>query len=730
MGFIKPYTALGKHICKYILFAIILLSYRGVLNAQTKQIDSLTSAINKGKDDTVKLNNLNTLTIKLYEINKYDHADSIANCAIQLAQKIDCKPGLGVAYAGKGTIYCMQGRYVEGLKYYAQALSIEEEAGYKDGIGRTHGNIGVAYYQQGKFPEALKEELIALELMEKTGNKLSIADQCGNIGNIYSQMNDFGNALKMFNHSLELYTEINNKAGIAMSYGNLGNVYQDEYHDTDAIHSQQKALAINIEIHNSEGIGDAYANIGAIRYGEGNHSEAYKDELLAMKEFHKVNDADAMGNVTEIIASNFIKEKRFGEAKQYLDSSLAFTKITGAKTAIRDVYFDFSTLDSASGNFKQALVDYERFIKCRDDISNEANTKKLVTEQLNYEFDKKVAAQKSDQEKKDAIAAISKKKQVILTIAISLVLLVVIVFSGLLLSRFRVTQRQKAIIEHQKQLVEEKNKDILDSITYAKHLQDAILPPMQVIKKHLPEIFILYKPKDIVAGDFYWFEKAPLNLPKGETMNNIPPLEGGEALFVAACDCTGHGVPGAMVSVVCSNALNRAVKEFKITEPGKILDKTRELVLETFEKSEGDIKDGMDVSLAAISYQPLAISWSGAYNSLWYMQDGQMHELEPDKQPIGKTDNPKPFTTHTIKLNPPKEGGEAATVLYLFTDGYADQFGGPKGKKFKYKQLQEKLVAISHKPMVEQKQELENTFESWKGNLEQVDDVLIMGIRV
>src|SRR6185312_4525219 len=318
-----------------------------------------------------------------------------------------------------------------------------------------------------------------------------------------------------------------------------------------------------------------------------------------------------------------------------------------------------------------------------------------------------------------------KKKQVILTIAISLVLLVVIVFSGLLLSRFRVTQRQKAIIEHQKQLVEEKNKDILDSITYAKHLQDAILPPMQVIKKHLPEIFILYKPKDIVAGDFYWFEKAPLNLPKGETMNNIPPLEGGEALFVAACDCTGHGVPGAMVSVVCSNALNRAVKEFKITEPGKILDKTRELVMETFEKSDGDIKDGMDISLASLtpSERGIKLQWAGAYNPLWYIQDGQMQEVKGDKQPIGKHVTQLPFSTHSLQLS-------KGDCLYLFTDGYADQFGGPKGKKFKYKQLQELITANVSKPLAAQKKLLDDTFENWRNDMEQTDDVCIIGIRI
>jgi len=258
--------------------------------------------------------------------------------------------------------------------------------------------------------------------------------------------------------------------------------------------------------------------------------------------------------------------------------------------------------------------------------------------------------------------------------------------------------------------IEEKNQSIIDSINYAKRLQDAILPPLNLVKQYLPESFVLYKPKDIVAGDFYWMEKA------------------GDNLYIAAADCTGHGVPGAMVSVVCSNALNRTVKEFGITETGKILDKVRQLVLETFEKSENNVQDGMDISLLAISYQLLAngliqVQWSGAYNPLVYIYNKAVHEVNADKQPIGKVDAPVPFNTHNLTI--PK-----GSTLYLFTDGYADQFGGPKGKKFKYKQLLDVLLSNEDKQVEEQKKKLEETFELWKGNLEQVDDILIIGIKV
>lgn len=251
--------------------------------------------------------------------------------------------------------------------------------------------------------------------------------------------------------------------------------------------------------------------------------------------------------------------------------------------------------------------------------------------------------------------------------------------------------------------VEEKQREITDSINYAKRIQEAILPSFDFIKTHLPNSFIYYQPKDIVAGDFYWAEKV------------------GNDFFIAAADCTGHGVPGALVSVVCCNALNRTVNEFKLTDPGKILDKTRELVLESFSKNGADIKDGMDISLMSINGN--IVKWAGANNPLWYYQNNELKEIKANKQPIGKTDNPEPFITHTIEL-------QKGDSLYLFTDGFADQFGGPKGKKFKYKQLEEVLISTNPLKVSSQHDALKNTLKNWMGNLEQVDDICVIGIRL
>ncbi len=271
--------------------------------------------------------------------------------------------------------------------------------------------------------------------------------------------------------------------------------------------------------------------------------------------------------------------------------------------------------------------------------------------------------------------------------------------------------------------IEEKKNDIIQSIKYASRIQSAILPSRVLVKKYLRDSFIFYKPKDIVAGDFYWIEMA------------------NDLVLVAACDCTGHGVPGAMVSVVCHNALNRSVREYGLNKPSSILDKTADLVIENFFKDEETIQDGMDISLCSLKWNDYSkelrgginIEWAGANIPLWIVHHNQyvnekweykrLEEIKGDKQPVGKFEFTKSFTNQSFSL-------EKDDVIYLFTDGYADQFGGPNNKKFHYSQMRKLLTEIHDLPMDEQKTKLNSTFESWRGENEQVDDVLVIGIRI
>jgi tetratricopeptide (TPR) repeat protein len=750
---------------RYLLILLILLSYQHV-GGQTHIIDSLKQALKTERDDSDKVNALNTLSSRLCRIGRYDTSMTCANSAQNLAEKVGFKKGLAEAYNNMGVVCENKGNYPKALDYEFMALKMDEEMGYKRGIAMNTGNIGNIYKDQGNFPQALEYGLRSVKMYEEIGDKRGVALNTGNIGNtyyeqgdypktleyyfkalkmdeerrdtgdivinlgniglVYKKQGDYPNALDYDFKALKMNEKIGDKNGIAINTGNIGNAYSEQGDYPKALEYFFKALKMDEESGykrgiaiNTSNIGNAYSAQAAIALSRHNPVQSdslYKKALeyyfRALKMKEAMGDKKGISITTGDIGNVFTKQKNYRQAKAYLDSALFLAKNIRKKETIKTTYNHLAEYDSSTGNYKQECDDYKNYIIYRDSLINEDNTRKSTQTEMNFEFEQRETSQKAEQDKKDVLAQADKRKQQIIIWSVAGGLLLVLVFAGFIFRSLNITRkqkdligRQKAEVEQQKALVEEKNKDILDSITYAKRLQDAILPPMNVIKKYLPESFVLYKPKDIVAGDFYWLEKV------------------GDTILIAAADCTGHGVPGAMVSVVCSNALNRAVKEFHITEPGKILDKTRELVLETFEKSEGDIKDGMDISLCCINTSTREIKWSGAYNPLWYIQAGEVKEVNPDKQPIGKVDAPQPFHTNELKLN-------KGDLFYLFTDGYADQFGGPKGKKFKYKQLSEKLSAICGQPMEEQKRILAETLESWKGNLEQVDDILVIGIRV
>lgn len=266
--------------------------------------------------------------------------------------------------------------------------------------------------------------------------------------------------------------------------------------------------------------------------------------------------------------------------------------------------------------------------------------------------------------------------------------------------------KQNTKLEIQKAEIQEKTNDILDSIKYAERIQTAILPTDETLNNIFDgEHFVLYKPKDIVSGDFYWADRF-----------------GDEAIF-AAVDCTGHGVPGAFVSIVGFNGLNRTVNEFDLRKPGKILDKLTDLVVGTFAKSESQIKDGMDIAICNIDYSTNVLTYAGANNPFVLIRNGVLTEIKANKQPIGEFHHRVPFTDHEVQL-------EKGDCVYVFSDGFADQFGGDKGKKFKNKALKELLIEISTFDMNTQRKNLNEAFENWKGDFEQLDDVCLFGVKI
>lgn len=309
-----------------------------------------------------------------------------------------------------------------------------------------------------------------------------------------------------------------------------------------------------------------------------------------------------------------------------------------------------------------------------------------------------------------------------LIIFFSILLLIIAITAGILVYKnYKDKKKANEELAEQKRIVDLKNEEITDSINYAKRIQSAILPPKRMLEKYLPQYFVLYEPKDIVAGDFYWLESIH--------EENEPDL----TLFAVA-DCTGHGVPGAMVSVICNNGLNRSVHEHGKRTPGEILDKCREIVVREFAKSDEEVKDGMDIALCGLKakmdengkpVEGYRFWYAGANNPLWIIRKGstEVEEIKANKQPIGKYDNYLPYDTFETELH-------KGDSIYIFSDGFADQFGGYKGKKFKPKNFKKRLLEIQDLSLVEQRAALNKTFYNWKGSLEQLDDVCVIGVRI
>ena len=308
---------------------------------------------------------------------------------------------------------------------------------------------------------------------------------------------------------------------------------------------------------------------------------------------------------------------------------------------------------------------------------------------------------------KDILSEVERTKTVVVVgFAMILILTSMVLYSyGQSEKANKILSQKNILINNQKKEIQNKNQEITDSIRYAKRIQIAILPPIDSIKQSLPKSFVIYIPKDIVAGDFYWLEKK------------------NDKVLFAVADCTGHGVPGAMVSVVCNNGLNRSVREYHEDVPSNILDKTREIVIQEFEKSMEAMQDGMDIALCSIENKVL--EYSGANNPLWIIRKGSQ-EIEiyrADKQPVGLFDRPKPYTNYEVKLN-------TGDNIYIFSDGIIDQFGGPKGKKYKAVSLKKLLLSIQDETIEKQGQLIEKAYKEWQGDLDQVDDICMIGVQV
>lgn len=706
---------------KISLLIFLLWNILFLYSQNLQKIDSLKQIINESKDDTIILQAYLEWDELIYRsfidssvtVNNYLvlHADSILsqNAIKDLITIRKVKMQLASALNNMGSAYNKLGKTNDAISSHKKSLKIKQEIGYKKGMAYSYNNIGYVYSNIPNVPLALENFHKSLKIREELGDKIGVAGSMINLGIIYYHQKNIDQALEYLLNSVVLLKEIGDNRRIAYSYINIGKIYADQNKTELALEYFEKSLEIHKLDKSPRGIADVYNNLGSIYLKDKGNKKAIKYYKDALKIHYQIDRKQGIIRTHNNIAIYYYSikdyQKSIYHAKKSLEQATKLDFIMDIKEAAATLYKCYE----ATGRDKQALEKYKQYIKARDSILSEENLNESVRQKFKYSYEKQAATDsiQAAEQKKVSDAKIEAQKAQISQertkrFALYGGLILMMIFGWFMYHRFRLTQKQKVIIEHQKDEVEEKNKEILDSIKYAKRIQSAILPAPQVVKEYLKESFILYKPKDIVAGDFYWMEQKE---------NHV--------LFAAA-DCTGHGVPGAMVSVVCNNGLNRAVREHGLVDPGKILDKTREIVVHEFEKSDENVQDGMDVALCSIKENTL--QYAGAHNPLWIIRDNEILITKANKQPIGKYDNPKPYLTHTFELL-------KGDIIYIFSDGYVDQFGGPNGKKFMIKAFKKLLLKIKELPMIEQKELLDKNFEDWKGDLDQIDDVCIIGVK-
>jgi serine phosphatase RsbU (regulator of sigma subunit)/Tfp pilus assembly protein PilF len=590
--------------------------------------------------------------------------------SLMIYQEIENEQGIAESLNYLAEIYSDQGEDSKALEYYQKSLKIKEELRSKKGNAPSH---------EGEISSALEYYQRSLKLDEEIGNDRGITSSLNNLASMYADQGDIAKALEYYQRSLKIQEGIGSKSGIALVLNNLAKIYTDQGDISKALEFHQRSLNIKEEIGNKDGIALSLTRIGSIYAGLG--------------------DAD--------------KTKQFGERSLVIAQELGYpTRIKNASKLLSDAY---ATL----GDHKKAFEMHLLYTEMRDSLNNEDLKRTIMRQQFQEEYEKQTLADSITnaemQKVKDARilaqdATLKGEKNTRYALFGGLGL--ASIFSMLMYNRFRHTRKQKNVIELQKQEVEErkeqfeqKNREILESINYAKQLQTAVLPPIRVVKEFFAHSFLIYLPSHILSGDFYWMERK------------------GDFSYFAVADCTGHGVPGAMLSIIGLNGLNHALNQKQHPQPREILTSLSNTVNRHFERSDSTVRDGMDICLCALNNKTLELTYAGANNPVWIARNGEMIILKADRRAIGHDERDQEFTQQEMQL-------QKGDTLYLSTDGYHDQFGGDRFKKLKTKVFRSRLLEASTEPMERQRDGHVSYFENWKGDNDQTDDVCVMGIRI
>lgn len=702
---------------RHLLITFLVLSFVAASAQSQRAIDSLLKIL-PGTSDTNRVNLLNQLAWEMRFSNQ-----SLKYCdeARALSEKLGFQKGYAASITNKGNTYFNISRPAESLKCHTAALHEWQKLGDKKSIARSNSNIGLAYAALSNYTEALKYQLLALKMREEIKDKDGLSMSYFNLTAVYLQLGKYKEALSVAEKGMALDKERGDKAGVAGWHSNMGIIHRNLGDYKASLRQHEESVKLRIEIDDEYGLCGSYMNIGNTYENLGDLAKALEFHQKSYDLAKKLGDNDRvlggiinLGRVYSMLNEH---EKGLKHLHMALDSARANDMLYYESI----ICTDLAEAYARKKDFAKAYEYHLLYAQTKDSLLSEDNSRQIAEMQTLYETEKKEKENEILRQKNEIQELESAKKDEALG---KQLLIIYSVTGGFLLSALLaffvyrgyrekksanvLISAQKREVERQKEIVEEKNKSITDSINYAKKIQRAILPSGRLMQRLLPEHFILYIPKDIVSGDFYWA---------------VSPQPG--VCVVAIADCTGHGVPGAFMSMIGISLLNEIVTEKKITRPDLVLNNLRESIIKALSSEEEEAgRDGMDIVLCRFDMNEQTLEFAAANNPLWvFSQEGFM-EFKGDKFPVGPhPDEHKPFTLHEVKL-------QKGTCIYTFSDGYADQFGGPDGKKFKYRQLQEIITSVKGKPMSEQHDILQHAFAKWRGGLEQVDDVLVMGMRV
>ncbi|MGQ0828854.1 MAG: tetratricopeptide repeat protein [Bacteroidota bacterium] len=778
---------------KKIIFLFLLIFFLASGRGQNiAKVDSLLQILKGRQPDTAKVNALIELSREYLKIGDVSKIAECSNQALKLSENIKWEKGKAKSLNLIGVSYAYQGNIPQAINYILKSIAINEAIGDTEILPKSYSNLGNIYHQIGENSKALEFFDKSLKFCERTGNIKEMAAPCINIGILYTTKGDYELALKYFLKAEKIGIQFGDKRNQALAYVNMGNVYEsrvdfnmaleyfykalkilreqgDKFNEAiiytnigsnytklldynKALEYYFKGLVVHEQAGNKKAMASSYINVGNIYKSQKNYSKALYYFSKGMRLHEQIEDKMGMAESYSNIGSFYIlmsglndnaldsakhyhyksleicrqiedrhlmlyNLKELGtilrvqnkplEAIRFFKESLTLAKRIGAEKELSENYKNMAEVYNQLSDFKEAYNYYQLYTSIKDSIYSDHKQKELGKIEAGFEYEKELLLREKDQEKKDELMHENLKRQRLTTWSVagggSLALLLALVT----LRGYRNKKRSHQLLSEQKNIIEEKNKDITDSINYARRIQQAVLREEEHVTKHLPEHFIFFKPKDIVSGDFYW----------GAEKNDY--------WYLAAVDCTGHGVPGAFMSMLGISFLNQIIAEDTLYTPAEVLNKLRERILQELRQTgkENENKDGMDISLIRLNMKTGELQWAGANNPIYIIQKEELITIKPDKQPIGYFFNMKPFTNHEFKM-------EKGNRLYLFTDGYADQFGGPEGKKFKYSALRNLLVSIQSFDMSKQKKFLQEAFENWKGKFEQVDDVCLIGVTV